>query len=496
MPQVLVPDYIPSDKQTTFHTSKAFETFFGGAAGPGKTAALAAEAITSALEKDATFVYVFRKTMPELMLSIHAEISRQLSAYNNSCKPKNKIDFNGQSNRWKFPNGSFIQYAFCQYDADVYRYQSAEIHTLLVDELTHFKQEWYDYFKTRVRSNRGHRLRVMSASNPGNIGHGWVKKYFVSKGDQVLFTDPETNQTRVFIRALIDDHPSEEFRTSYIKTLEAITNPRLKKALRWGNWDAFEGQVFMEWDERIHVIDKLPSWLEDDKEVDIISVSQRAVGHDIGRRDPGAAEWLAKAPENEQGVVHYYMYREFYQQWRDAKQWANDIKDVIDDESIEYVVLPHDAFAIGHGASKSYADEFDEADIPIARANSLGNGSRMHRQNLLHQLLSISPDGTPYLQVLSVCVNFIRTLPDLPYSETKREDIDDKAEDHAYDGATYGLMVLDDAESWIVSPNEPKSKSRETPYQAGPNNEIEGVHIDVEAILKEQGPQGRDWKSI
>lgn len=479
--QILLPAYIPSSKQATFHESSAYETFFGGAAGPGKTAALAAEAITQALRTPETFVYIFRLTLPEIMLSIHMELVRQMTPYNNRVKSYNKINFNGSSHTWKFPNGSFIQYAYCQYDADMYRYQSAEIHILLVDELTHFKQEWYDYFKTRVRSGKPRNLRVMACSNPGNIGHGWVKKYFVDKGDQVIFTDPKNGRTRQFIKAIIDDHPDAHFRANYILTLESITNDRLREALRWGNWNTFEGQVFMEWDERIHVINRLPTWFDDrNEEVTILSTSLKFVGHDIGRRDPGAAHWVAVAPENDYGVVHYYVYREFHQQYKDARTWATEMKDVINDEPIEFIVLPHDAFAIGHGAARSYASEFSDMDLPYVRANSLSHGSRMHRQNLLHQLLQTSPDGTPYLQVLDTCPNLIRSLPDLSYSTTVREEIDPKADDHDYDSLTYALMVIDDAETWIVQ-SKPAHDDTMGWTESGPTNDIAKAIRDSES---------------
>lgn len=477
---IRIPDYIPSPKQAVFHRSSAYETLFGGAAGPGKTAALAAEAITSANENAETYVYIFRLTLPEIMLSIHMELVRQMTAYNNAVDNKNKITFNGSSHTWKFPNGSFIQYAFCQYDADMYRYQSAEIHVLLVDELTHFKQEWYEYFKTRVRSGRPRDLRVMACSNPGNIGHGWVKKYFVDKGDQVIYTDPSNGRTRQFIKAIIDDHPDENFRKNYILTLEAIKNERLKKALRWGDWNTFEGQVFMEWDERTHVIDSLPTWINNEGiSESILNYSERYIGYDQGRRDPGCAIWIIYAPENEYGVRHYYAYREFYQQWKDAKMWAEDISFVIKDEPIEYMVLPHDCFAMGSGTARTIADTFSDFDIPYLRANSLSHSARMHRQDLLHQLLSISPDGKPYLMVHKNCSNLIRTIPDLPYSETQREAISDKSEDHAYDALTYGLMVIDDSEAWVYTSTPREEKNGWDEY--GPYNDIQ------EAITPKKG---------
>ena len=44
------------------------------------------------------------------------------------------------------------------------------------------------------------------------------------------------------------------------------------------------------------------------------------------------------------------------------------------------------------------------------------------------------------LQIFSTCTEFIRTIPTLPYSLTKVEDIDSDAEDHIYDEARYFLM--------------------------------------------------------
>jgi len=49
LPQVIrLPDYVPSERQTKFHQSTAFEVFFGGAAGPGKSTALCGDAINAA----------------------------------------------------------------------------------------------------------------------------------------------------------------------------------------------------------------------------------------------------------------------------------------------------------------------------------------------------------------------------------------------------------------------------------------------------------------
>ena len=63
---VLVPNLIPSPKQTAFLQSIADETFYGGAAGGGKSAALVAEAIRSCIEDPGHHTYIFRRTLKEL----------------------------------------------------------------------------------------------------------------------------------------------------------------------------------------------------------------------------------------------------------------------------------------------------------------------------------------------------------------------------------------------------------------------------------------------
>jgi hypothetical protein len=46
----------------------------------------------------------------------------------------------------------------------------------------------------------------------------------------------------------------------------------------------------------------------------------------------------------------------------------------------------------------------------------------------------------PRLKIFNTCTNLIRTLPSLPMSKTNSEDVDTRADDHAYDALRYMLM--------------------------------------------------------
>jgi hypothetical protein len=86
----------------------------------------------------------------------------------------------------------------------------------------------------------------------------------------------------------------------------------------------------------------------------------------------------------------------------------------------------------------------------IWRPSDRSGGSRKNGKMEVHRRLRIIdvPDPTDptktiqtaKLKIFNTCRNLIRTLPMLPFDPTDPEDIDTKAEDHAYDSLRYGLM--------------------------------------------------------
>lgn len=422
MSVVRVPDYEASPKQALFHTTTADEALFGGSAGPGKSAALVAEAVTTALQYPGIPVDLFRRTIPMLKSSLVPEIHKQCAAYINA----GHMRYNGQDRQFIFKNGSTINLNYLDTAADIYRYQGQEMPYLMFDELTQFPQDWYEYLKTRNRtSNKDWPVRIRATSNPGGVGHGWVKRVFIDSAPWgQLHEDPETKLTQIFIPARIDDHPDEHFKEQYKKKLQAIKDPALRKALLDGDWNIFSGQVFTEWRRDLHVVepftipDHWPRWS----------------GYDHGYNTQAANVWLTRDPQS----GRKYVYREMYE----TKTGVTELSSIIKRYEQGERIVPRMADpAIWKGAGNQNTGEtvaqlFEKEQIYFTPANN----DRIAGKTQLHNNLALLPDGLPGLQVFANCTELIRTLPDLPYDQHRPEDVDTKAEDHLYDALRYALM--------------------------------------------------------
>lgn len=450
MKQIKVPNYTASERQTLFHTTQADEKLYGGAAGGGKTAAIVAEAVTLALEYPGIPINLFRRTIPELNKTIKAEIMKQCADYIKAGHMvwKGNAGADSEGRTYLFKNGSTITLNYCDTAADIYRYQGAEMPVIGIDELTQFPMDWVDYLLTRNRtSNEEWPTLFIAGTNPGGIGHGWVKSRFIDPvtPETINSTVDEDGEitTRVFIPAKVDDHPNEKFKKDYKKKLNAINDPDLRRALKDGDWDVFAGQVFTEWRREKHVVkpfaipDYWPKWL----------------GYDHGYNTHAAVLWFAKDPQTDR----IFIYRELYLTQTGVSRIAQLIKQVEGNE----VVLPRFADpAIWKGAGnqntgETVAEMFQKEGVIFTPANN----DRMAGKQAWHDALSIAPDGLPKLQVFENCTELIRTLPSLPYDKNRVEDVDTLAEDHPYDAGRYALLGQRYSGASTAEPYKPIQRS-------------------------------------
>lgn len=171
-------------RQGAAFLSSATEILYGGAAGGGKSHLMRAAAIAWCCAIAGLQVYIFRRISDDLIKN-HLEGPQGLRAMLAPWADARLVEIvEGEIRFW---NGSKIYLCHCKDPKDVYKYQGSEIHVLLIDELTHFLGEMYRFLRSRVRmvglavpdQYAGMFPRILTGSNPGNVGHHWVKAAFI-----------------------------------------------------------------------------------------------------------------------------------------------------------------------------------------------------------------------------------------------------------------------------------------------------------------------------
>jgi hypothetical protein len=235
-----LPRYYPhfhrlSAPQAAFLLLDSREAFYGGAAGGGKSDALLMAALQH-VDKPGYHALLLRRTFPELEGAdgLITKAHEWLGEY----RASGDADWNEQKHRWTFPSGATLQFGHVQDEKAMYRYQGQAYQFVGFDELTHFTERQYEYIAfTRSRRVTAHQhagipVRARSASNPGNVGHGWVKRRFIDQRKPGVF----------FIPAKIDDNPGLD-RATYSQDLSHLPE-ELRRQLLDGDWGAFEGAAF------------------------------------------------------------------------------------------------------------------------------------------------------------------------------------------------------------------------------------------------------------
>ncbi len=215
----------PIEKQRTFLADvDSIEGFYGGSAGPGKSSGLLMAALQYVTEKNYAAL-LLRRTYKDLALP-GALMDRAHEWL------QGKAHWDDQEKTWAFKSGATLTFGYLETEVDKYRYQGAEFNFVGFDELTQFTESQYTYLFSRLRRLEGSDIpiRMRAASNPGGVGHDWVKQRFIVPGKDELAA-----QGRYFIRALMEDNPYLD-RAAYELALSKL-DPVTREQLRNGNWD-------------------------------------------------------------------------------------------------------------------------------------------------------------------------------------------------------------------------------------------------------------------
>ena len=371
-------------KQKLFVDAGEGEVLFGGAAGGGKSHGQIIDALLFALKYPRSKQLILRRTF--------AELDKSLIRTSQALYPREIYTFNSSSHTGRFKNGSIIDFGYCAYESDVYQYQSAEYDVIRFDELTHFTEGQYLYLISRLRGVNDFPKQVKSTTNPGGVGHSWVKGRFidVSPPRKAFF---EGGNSRIFIPSLLEDNAFLTRHDPDYKTrLNALPEAE-KRALLFGDWNVFEGQYFTEFDSRKNVIEpfEVPkSWRR-----------YRTVDYGLDRL---ACLWIAVSPEGK-----FFVYREYCESNLPISAAARAINArTLPTEEIYATLAPPDLFSRSQETGKTKASLFSEYGVNFTKTSN----DREAGWLALKELIS-DGDGGPTLKIFSTCTEIIRCLPAL-----------------------------------------------------------------------------------
>jgi len=175
--------------------------------------------------------------------------------------------YNWSKHYWNFPSGAMIYFSHMQHIKNMLEHQGAQYCFVGFDEVTEFEKEMYMYLFTRCRPPATDlRAYIRGATNPGNIGHKWVKDRFITRDitnrlryfapvpdadgkliDTEVTRDYPNALSRVYYPAKMSDNPSGD--PNYASRIMATGDPVVIAQLIEGDWDAVRkhGLIYDTW---------------------------------------------------------------------------------------------------------------------------------------------------------------------------------------------------------------------------------------------------------
>ena len=385
-------------KQKLFFASRKLYTGYGGAKGGGKTWAVRTKALLGAYNFPGIRILLMRKTYPELQ-------SNHIEPMLKEIRPE-LAQYNGSLHTIYFANGSLIHFGHWAGESSEQEYNGQEYDWIFLDEATQFTWRTFQFLGGLLRGVNDFPKRFYVTCNPGGVGHRWVKRLFIDREYTTDSDDPEENENPddyLFIPATVEDNTAlMKSSPGYVRQLAQMPD-NIKRAYRYGDWDALGGNYFPELSDAVHVVEpfQIPAnW-------------KRYRAFDYGL-DMFACGWFAVDEDGRS-----YMYREYSKSDLIVQRAAQEmLTRTLPGEHIEVTFAPPDMWSRQKDTGKTMAEVFMSCGVPIVQANN----NRVQGHMLIKEMLAKRADGKPSLMFFRTCKQTIDDLKDIQADDNNPND--------------------------------------------------------------------------
>ena len=397
---------------------------------------------------------LIRKTHPQLERNLKPECEKLYPMFGGVWRERTRC--------YVFPSGARIYLVHLKDEAALDNYIGGNYHFIGVDEANQFPEEWIKKLGTSARTtNPELQPQICLTSNPGNLGHLWLKKMFVetcpprplgprlynekfdcyyqpTKSGKPYIRD---NISYQFIPATVFDNPAIlENDPKYVNELKSLP-PTLKAMWLEGSWDVFQGMYFDMWNEAHHVIRK-----EDfvyNKHFNKHTHNLYRF-YDYGTKDPFICLFAA-VDKNENMIIFDEIVETGFAASKQAKhvvEYTRGNYGLSNEDFQDEICDP--AFFTKHsekdGEPYSPASFYEDEGVYLTKANN----DRKAGAKVVYNAFTVPDEDELACRVRFTdnCVESIETFPTLPSKQNDPEDVDTKAFDHIYDALRYGCMEV------------------------------------------------------
>jgi len=486
----LLPFDTQPGPQTRLLETEADEILYGGARGGGKSFGMLLDFGDHAITWGPSAKGIlFRRQFVDLE-DIIEESHRIYPAMSAKYSPGKQT--------WSFPNGAQLRFRYLARDSDANKYLGHQYTWMGVEEVgTYASFQTIRKLKATLRSSAGVKVCLHMNTNPGGVGHNWIKSRYVDAGpsetlvfekdcpnkkcsysvtwvdgeDEPMicpskkcgseYTGKETRSSRIYIPAKVEDNQIlMKADPSYVSRIRASGPDWLVDAWLNGNWDIVAGGMF---DDLFY-----PTVMESNIIVPGFEIPEHWMisrSFDHGTSKPFSVGWWVESDGTpvifKNGNEHTFprgsqiRVAEWYGCHPDRAEHANEGTGLVAHEIANGIInrememfgrlaaagIADNGIWSNHGVrGQTVASEMLACGVQF-RPYQKGQGTRANGWEVMRGRLKNAAElnDSPGLYIVETCADWIRTVPSLPRSERNNDDVNSDAEDHIADETRYHL---------------------------------------------------------